>query len=136
MIYFRVSCTVSCSIVIHFDNVDFPSFSFILLAAPRFAVSEEKRRRNVIVLPVGNTIRMDCSATGYPKPTIKWYKDKALYQGGNGSSKFNRGTFQTVLIIRNAVPADRGLYTCNVSNAYGWISNSYRVHVRNHGKGM
>ncbi|XP_044172149.1 hemicentin-1-like [Acropora millepora] len=101
-------------------------------AAPRFTVSETKRRRNIIVLPVGNTIKMDCSVTGYPKPTVKWYKDKALYQGRNGSSKFNRGTFQTVLIIRNAVPADGGLYTCNVSNAYGWISNSYRVHVRNH----
>ena len=77
---------------------------------------------------------MDCSATGYPKPTVIWYKDKALFQERKGGSKLHIGMFQTLVIIRDAVPADSGLYTCNVSNAYGWINNSYRVDVR--GKGM
>ena len=83
---------------------------------------------------MGNSVRMDCSATGYPKPTVKWYKDKASFQERKGGSKPYIGMFQTLLIIRDAVPADSGLYTCNVSNSYGWISNSYRVHVR--GKGL
>ena len=83
---------------------------------------------------MGNSVRMDCSATGYPKPTVKWYKDKALFQERKGGSKLYIGMFQTLVIIRDAVPADSGLYTCNVSNAYGWINNSYTVDVR--GKGM
>ena len=103
----------------------------ILLAAPRFTVSEERRRRNLIAIPVGNSVRMDCSATGYPKPTVKWYKDKALFQQRKGVFV---GRFQTLVTIRDAVLADSGLYICNVSNAYGWINNSYRVDV--HGKGM
>lgn len=99
-------------------------------AAPKFTVSEERRRRNLIAIPVGNSVRMDCSATGYPKPTVIWYKDKALFQERRGGSKLHIGMFQTLVIIRDAVPADSGLYTCNVSNAYGWINNSYKVDVR------
>ena len=102
-----------------------------MLVAPTFTVSEERRRRNHIAIPVGNSLRIDCSATGYPKPTVKWYKDKALFQKRKGVVI---GRFQALVIIRDAVLADSGLYTCNVSNAYGWISNSYRVDVR--GKGM
>ena len=101
-----------------------------MLGAPRFTVPEEKRGRNLIIIPVGNSVRMDCSTTGYPKPTVKWYKDKALFK----KRKSVIGRFQTLVTIRDAVLADRGLYTCNVSNAYGWINNSYRVDVRGKGR--
>ena len=38
-----------------------------------------------------------------------------------------------MLSLRGLVPADSGIYTCNVSNPYGWINHTYRVDV--HGKG-
>ena len=37
-----------------------------------------------------------------------------------------------VLTMKDLVPTDTGKYTCNVSNAYGWINHSYDLDV--HGK--
>ena len=37
-----------------------------------------------------------------------------------------------MLTLKELVPTDSGLYTCNVSNTYGWINHTYDVDV--HGK--
>ncbi|XP_068709972.1 fibroblast growth factor receptor 3-like isoform X1 [Montipora foliosa] len=98
-------------------------------AAPEFTVSEEKRRRNLLAVPVGNTVKMDCSASGFPRPTVVWYKDGVIFQARKGGSRLYIGEFTTVVTIRDVVPSDSGFYTCNVSNAHGWINHSYRVDV-------
>lgn len=97
--------------------------------APVFTVPEEKRRRNLLAVPVGYSVKMDCSAIGSPRPTVKWYKDGVIFQGRKGGSRLYISMFTTVVTIRDVVPSDSGLYTCNVSNAYGWINQSYRVDV-------
>ncbi|XP_068679141.1 fibroblast growth factor receptor 4-like [Montipora foliosa] len=98
-------------------------------AAPEFTVPEKKRRRNILAVPVGNPVKMDCSAIGFPRPTVKWYKDGVIFQERKGGSRLYISKFSTVLTMRDIVPSDSGLYTCNVSNAYGWINHSYRVDV-------
>ena len=88
--------------------------------------------RNSITVPVGNSVKLDCSATGYPRPTVRWYKDGALFQNRKGGSRLYLSKFTTVLVMKDVVPSDTGKYTCNVSNVYGWINHSYHVGV--HGR--
>ena len=104
-----------------------------LLAAPKFTVSLARRIRNLIAVPVGNSVKLDCSAEGYPRPTVVWYKDGALFQERKEGSSINLNKRSMLVVMRDVVPSDSGIYTCNVSNRYGWINHSYSVDV--HGKG-
>ena len=113
-------------------------FSDILIilcckVAPKFAVPQDKPRRNNLEVPVGNSVKLDCSAYGHPRPTVKWYKDGALFKERKGGSTLYLSPWTTVLSLRDLLPTDSGTYTCNVSNPYGWINHTYKVDV--HGKG-
>jgi len=98
-------------------------------APPRFTVREKKLAKDLVALPVGNTLKLDCSAQGYPRPTVRWYKDAALLQERKRGSKLRLSRWTTVLVLKDVVPSDSGRYTCNVSNAHGWINHSYYVDV-------
>ena len=97
-------------------------------AAPRFTVPQSKMRRSLLAVPVGNSVRLDCSADGNPRPTVKWYKDGKLFK----ERKLYSSRWTTLLSLKDLVPSDTGSYLCNVSNSYGWINHTYKVDV--HGK--
>ena len=101
-------------------------------AAPKFTVSPDKLSRSLLALPVGNSVKLDCSAEGHPRPTVTWYKDGARFLKREGGSRLYLGQWTLLLHIKDMVPTDAGKYTCNVSNAYGWINHTYYVDV--HGK--
>ncbi|XP_078358900.1 fibroblast growth factor receptor 4-like [Oculina patagonica] len=98
-------------------------------AAPRFTVPKEKLARNLLAFPVGNSVKLDCSADGHPRPTVRWYKDGALFQQRKGGSRLYLSSWTLLLTMKDLVPTDTGKYTCNVSNAYGWINHTYVVDV-------
>ena len=101
-------------------------------AAPQFTLSKAKLSRSLLALPVGNSVKLDCSAEGYPRPTVTWYKDGARFLERKGESKIYFSRWTLLLTMKDLVPTDTGKYTCNVSNAYGWINHTYYVDV--HGK--
>ena len=101
-------------------------------AAPQFTVSKAKLSRSLLALPTGNSVKLDCSAEGYPRPTVTWYKDGARFLERKGESKIYFSRWTLLLTMKDLVPTDTGKYTCNVSNAYGWINHTYYVDV--HGK--
>ena len=89
-------------------------------------------RRNLLAVPVGNSVRLDCSAEGNPRPTVKWYKDGNLFKERKSGYKLYWSRWATMLILKGLVPSDAGSYMCNVSNSYGWINHTYKLNV--HGK--
>ncbi|KAL9983592.1 hypothetical protein ACROYT_G005788 [Oculina patagonica] len=99
-------------------------------AAPRFTVPSHRLARNNLAFPVGNSVKLDCSADGYPRPTVRWYKDGALFQHRIGGRRLHLRPWTLLLSMKDLVPTDTGKYTCNVSNAYGWINHTYEVDVR------
>ncbi|EDO49191.1 predicted protein, partial [Nematostella vectensis] len=88
-----------------------------------------KREKTLIAMPVGNSLKLDCSADGKPRPTVVWLKNGKPFLKRDGVELSLR-PYQYVLSMRDAVPSDDGRYTCNVSNALGWINHTYTVDVR------
>ena len=102
----------------------------LFVAAPRFTVRKLKLQRKLIALPVGNSVKLDCSANGLPIPRVAWYKNGKPFTKRRGSSLYL--DWKYVLVLENVVPSDTGTYSCNVSNYLGWINHTYYVDV--HGK--
>ena len=86
-------------------------------------------RRNLLAVPVGNSVKLDCSADGNPRPTVKWYKNGKHFKESIGGNKLYLSRWTTLLRLKDLVPSDAGSYMCNVSNSYGWISHTYKVDV-------
>ena len=86
-------------------------------------------QKTLIAVPVGNNIKMDCTAIGNPKPTILWYINGKVFKERRGYP-LKRDPYRHAMIIKDSVPDDSGKYTCNVSNRYGWINYTYRVDVQ------
>lgn len=60
------------------------------------------------------TASFNCEASGYPQPTIQWYKDDLQLSGKTCP----------VLIVENVSPDERGQYHCTATNSEGVISSS------------
>ena len=101
----------------------------LFAAAPRFTVPKSRLQQKVIALPVGNSVKLDCFADGYPKPEVAWYKNGKPFTKRKGRKVWKR---KYVLALKDVVPSDTGTYSCNVSNYLGWINHTYYVDV--HGK--
>ena len=79
----------------------------VVVSPPRFTVKPPAK----VVARVGDTLTLNCSATGDPQPVISWKK-----QGGQlpvGRSQQISGT----LVIRDLTKDDAGNYICVATNA-------------------
>ncbi|XP_057620860.1 leucine-rich repeats and immunoglobulin-like domains protein 1 [Chionomys nivalis] len=82
-----------------------------VLETPSLAVPLEDR-----VVTVGETVALQCKATGSPTPRITWLK------GGRPLSLTERHHFtpgNQLLVVQNVVVEDAGRYTCEMSNPLG-----------------
>ena len=103
----------------------------LFAAAPRFTVPRRRLQQKLLALPVGNSVKLDCSADGYPKPGVAWYKNGKPFTERKGSFLYLDWN-SYVVALKDVVPSDTGTYSCNVSNHLGWINHSYYLDV--HGK--
>ena len=87
-------------------------------------------RKTYLVFPADHETKLTCSASGHPKPTVKWYKDgRQLEQMPDGDGKPLTPTSFTIN-FNSIRPIDSGQYKCIVSNKAGSISYVYTVIVK------
>ncbi|XP_004854229.1 leucine-rich repeats and immunoglobulin-like domains protein 1 isoform X4 [Heterocephalus glaber] len=82
-----------------------------VLETPSLAVPLEDR-----VVSLGETVALQCKATGSPAPRITWFK------GDRPLSLTERHHFtpgNQLLVVQNVVAEDAGRYTCEMSNTLG-----------------
>uniref|UniRef100_A0A668V9K0 receptor protein-tyrosine kinase n=1 Tax=Oreochromis aureus TaxID=47969 RepID=A0A668V9K0_OREAU len=101
-------------------------FINIKLMAPQWVQPEMKK---LYAVPVSNTIKMQCKATGHPLPTIQWYKNGKLFRRDHRIGGFKIREHTGTLIITLLVPSDKGNYTCVVENKYGRLQHTYQLDV-------
>ena len=82
--------------------------------------------RSTTVLKGRNAV-LECAATGYPLPTIRWTK----LGGNNGKFNAPRATFGIGnLNFSNVDESDEGQYECQATTNGGTISTTARLLVR------
>jgi roundabout axon guidance receptor 2 len=69
-----------------------------------------------IIYKEDSTVKLDCNATGDPKPTIEWYKNGAsmgIESGGRMTEE------ESALVIFETYRSDEGFYMCKAKNKFG-----------------
>ena len=90
-------------------NEGLKQFFFYLSEKPAVKKLPEKS-----ILSVGELVLLTCEVTGDPEPSVTWSK--------NGNSSIPRAQFKNdgrILIIKDVLPGDRGVYECKASNKFG-----------------
>ncbi|NXI34767.1 MXRA5 protein, partial [Galbula dea] len=87
------------------------------------------RYRDVTVY-FGETIAMECQASGTPSPHISWiFPDRKILQTVTTTESRIMLHENRTLSIKQATFSDRGVYKCVASNAAGADSISVRLHI-------
>ncbi|NXD93852.1 MXRA5 protein, partial [Chaetorhynchus papuensis] len=87
------------------------------------------RYRDVTVY-FGDTIAMECQASGTPSPVISWiFPDRKILQTVTTTESRIMLHENRTLSIKQATFSDRGVYKCVASNAAGADSVAVRLHI-------
>lgn len=94
--------------------------------APKF--SKDKTNGNWIARSERSPVSIKCSACGFPKPTIKWYKNAQLIDPKVPGGRYKVRNYQLEIgdLSKNH---DEGNYTCILENEFGKINFTYRLEV-------
>ncbi|XP_035673327.1 fibroblast growth factor receptor 2-like isoform X4 [Branchiostoma floridae] len=95
--------------------------------APVWQKPEDNQK--IIAAPAGNTVKMRCPATGNPRPTIRWLKDKQEFRESDRMEGYKIRNKHWSLVMTGIVPSDEGFYTCIIQNDYGSINHTYELDV-------
>ncbi|XP_068994405.1 uncharacterized protein [Embiotoca jacksoni] len=85
--------------------------TLIVLAPPSV-----KLRPQVLTVPVGARVVLECQVSGHPLPSISWVKRSHSKQTGG---KITLGLRNATLYIQSARSYDEGVYVCEASNTLG-----------------
>ncbi|XP_022783220.1 protein sidekick-2-like isoform X2 [Stylophora pistillata] len=90
----------------------YSSSTFIALKTKDKPVVKELPDKTTVI--VGEKVVLTCEASGDPQPSVRWSKD--------GDTSIPRANFNNdglILIIREVIPRDSGIYECTASNTFG-----------------
>ena len=77
-----------------------------------------------VIISVGKLAFLTCEVSGDPEPSVTWTK--------NGNSTIPRAQFKNdgrILVIKDVLPLDSGVYGCKASNKFGESRTSTTVIV-------
>jgi len=75
----------------------------------------------------GEEIRLTCSVTGYPIPSIKWYRNNIPLQK---STRFNVDDQDNTLVITKTSTIDTGSYSCRARNIHETVDDTIQIFVK------
>ncbi|XP_052649308.1 coiled-coil domain-containing protein 141 isoform X2 [Harpia harpyja] len=81
----------------------------------------------------GSPVTLEVEVTGFPKPTLTWYKKGQKLTADEHLKLLQKETKHT-LFIRKVCDKDAGLYVVRAKNLNGTISSSAILHVKVQGK--
>ncbi|KAF5395209.1 hypothetical protein PHET_05731 [Paragonimus heterotremus] len=76
----------------------------------------------------GHKIKLECTISGYPTPTVTWLKNGVPLARSNAYGTMQEGD-RNRLVFYDIFLEDRGEYTCVAENPYGRVQTSCRMDV-------
>ena len=95
-----------CSAVNHLGNVERKT-QLVVVSLPVFTVKPPGK----VFVAAGDTLTLNCSATGDPQPVISWKRQGAALPVGRSHRK------KDALVIRDFRAGDAGIYICVATSA-------------------
>ncbi|KAM8806590.1 coiled-coil domain-containing protein 141 [Eudromia elegans] len=86
-----------------------------------------------ITVTEGSPVTLEVEVTGFPEPTLSWYK-KGQKLTADGHLKLLQKETKHTLFIRKVCDKDAGLYVVRAKNSNGTVSSSAILHVQVRGK--
>ncbi|CAG7683949.1 unnamed protein product, partial [Allacma fusca] len=86
-----------------------------------------KPQNEMLTAGYGDTVKLNCEATGNPPPEIKWTKNQVPLNQTSLSPGWEIGKNQ--LRIANVSANDRGSFGCLASNPYGHVYKEFTLNV-------
>ena len=101
---------------------------------PRF-----RSRQLAFIITMGDTATMTCHVTGVPQPAIAWFRnrDEPLVNDQrttlNSSKSYTAGdtslVYKSSVTIGQITMKDQGRYSCNATNKFGHLNNTFLMQV-------
>ena len=92
------------------------------LTSPVFSRSTQEEDKS-LVRSVGSDLTLRCSVSGFPQPSVSWYKDDTLLRGTSGEK----------IHFRSLSTRDSGAYSCVAQNIIGTSAQTFTLNVRSSG---
>lgn len=96
------------------------------LAPPK--IVQKSPSSPILLKMAASNVRMKCTSTGVPKPTIRWFKDGVQVIGFSGGRVDTSISGQLSILALTAV--DAGLYECRAMNALGIDKGTFTVQIK------
>ena len=85
-------------------------------------------------VPENDNITIDCSATGYPPPSLQWTRNETILKDERFTITYIPCSSDCLvvtssLMITNASMSDINLYTCTAMNILGKVNQSLQLQV-------
>ncbi|XP_048000046.1 fibroblast growth factor receptor-like 1 [Leguminivora glycinivorella] len=93
--------------------------------AKRIAPKFKRKLTNVLMKPVGSSVRLKCAADGNPTPNITWSKNNGPIIRRYFQPRYGKWS----VYFEELGKPDDGNYTCLVCNGLGCISNTFVLTV-------
>jgi hypothetical protein len=81
-------------------------------------------RPTTIKIPPTAPLKLDCDASGDPKPNIIWFRNGTPLKQTQGMAVSNY-----TLTLNKLLPQHSGNYTCHVENTWGSINHTFDVRI-------
>ncbi|KAK7146547.1 hypothetical protein R3I93_014103 [Phoxinus phoxinus] len=88
-----------------------------------------RMQKNLLKVPVSNTVKFHCQANGNPTPTLKLLKNGKEFKRNWRIGGFKVREHIWTIIMESVVPSDKGNYTCLMENKYGSINHTFQLDV-------
>lgn len=88
------------------------------IGTPIFPLELRHQNQFLMLLFTGQNVTLECAASGWPKPEIRWSRD------GNRGLPLNRSFYVGggALVIISLASHDEGTYTCEATNGMGGLT--------------
>ncbi|OQR69532.1 leucine-rich repeats and immunoglobulin domains protein 3-like [Tropilaelaps mercedesae] len=82
-----------------------------------------------MTMVAGDSVVLECAATGQPKPVISWQKDGGSDFPAAREKRMQLMSSDALFYIEKLKPADQGLYTCTANNSAGPVRTNVTLIV-------
>jgi len=78
----------------------------------------------------GTPVKLSCTFSGVPNPSLAWYKDTSILANGVDDVSIINGLNNSTLTVLDSTGEEGGYYNCIANNIAGSSSNNFHIQCK------